>query len=127
MNSWLEGVMIGGMCIVGAGFGLALWQQVLTVRQVGRQKIPLVTARRLGSSVRQDWFYGAGWFGLLLMISSDAVHQVQHGAPAQSIMLSLAGVASSAFVSGVCFGRLLLRRQWRLEAAEESRLDDREH
>jgi hypothetical protein len=115
--------MIGGIWIAGAALVLYFWQHVLIVRQVGGQKIRLATARRLGS-VRQDSCLGAVWFGVLVVIACQAFQQVQRGAPAQSIMLSLAAVAAGAFSCGVFFGRLLLRRQWRLEAAEESRVSN---
>jgi len=119
---WPDWVMIGGICIIGAAIILSVWQYVLIARQVGEQKIPLATARRIGGA-RQDWFQGAGWFGLLLVTTSQAYQEVQRGARAQSIMLSLAAVAVGAFTCGLYSGRLLLRRQRLLETAAESRLD----
>jgi hypothetical protein len=119
---WPDWVMIGGICIIGAAIILSVWQYVLIARQVGGQKIPLATARRIGNA-RQDWCQGAGWFGLLLVTTSQAYQEVQRGAPAQSIMLSLAAVTAGAFTCGLYSGRLLLRRQCLLKADAESRFD----
>jgi hypothetical protein len=120
--NWSDAVMIGGLCIAGAALAFYVWEHVRIARQIGGQEIRSATARRIGSA-RQDWRGGAVWFGLLLVLTSNAFQEVQRGAMAQSILLSLAGVAAGAFICGVYSGRLLLRRQYLLEADAEIRLD----
>lgn len=114
--------MIGGLCITGAALVFLFLPRVPMLRQAGGQRSRLATARRTGS-MRQDWCLGALWFGLLIVSANQAFQQVQRSASTQEIMFTLAAVAAGAFGCGVGFGRALLRRQWLLEAAQESSLD----
>ena len=116
--NWLDWVMIGGISIIVVVIVISGWQLVMIAKQVGWQKAQWATALHIGSAHR-DWLHGAGWLGLLLVTSSQTYQELQRGAPAHSIMFSLAAVASGAFVCGLYYGRLLLRRQWRLEAARK--------
>jgi hypothetical protein len=117
---WSDGMMIGGIGLGIAALILYLRQVMLVSRQIGRGKIDLATALRVGSA-RQDSYLAALWFGLFLVYTSQLWQQVQRGAPAQRIMFSMTSFAIGAFICGLFVGRLLMRRRGLLDAAAEPR------
>ncbi len=114
---WLT---IAGFCLCIAGVVLSSRQYLLGAKPAGRQGDRV--ADRYMNGVRQDLYQGTVWLGIAFMLVSQIAQQLGRGAPANELILSLAAGAATVFSCGLCAGRLVARRQWWLEIANEPRV-----
>lgn len=114
---WLT---VAGLCLVVAGVLLSCRQYLLSARSL--RKSGDRAPDRYIDGVRHDLYQGAVWLGVALILVSQIAQQLERGAPVQEMALSLAAGAGMVFICGLYAGRLMLRRQLRLESATEPRV-----
>jgi len=108
----LDAVMIGGICLAGGACAFLLATQLGIAKKAGGQDVHLESARR---DERLDLYMGAVWSGILVVLATNIFHQIQLGGTFELSLLSLAAFAAVVFICGAFAGRLLLRREMRLD------------
>ena len=113
----MHGLTIAGFCLCITGAMLSFRRYLPSAKSVGPQgdRAP----DQYTNAIRQDSYQGTLWLGVALMVVSQVVQQMERGAPADELAFSLVAAAAMVFICGLYAGRLMLRRQWRLEAAAE--------
>lgn len=108
----LDAVMIAGICLAVGACAFLLTTQLRIAKQAGGQDAHLESARR---GERLDLYMGAVWSGFLVVQITNIFHHIQLDGTIKLSSLSLAAFAAVVFVCGAFAGRLLLRRQMRLD------------
>jgi hypothetical protein len=114
MMDLIDDVMLAG---IGLAVGACAFLMAAQLRDKPAGQDPVAeNARR---ARRLDLYMGIVWSGFLVVQISNILHHLEPGGTMKFSWLSLAAFASVVFVCGAFAGRLLLRREMRLDKERE--------
>jgi hypothetical protein len=111
----LDVIMIAGICLSVGACAFLIRAQLRSAKRAGAQDIHLENARR---AERLDLYMGAVWTGFLVVQTTSIFHHVQLDGTFRFSLLSLSAFAAVVLICGGFAGRLLLRREMRLDKSK---------
>jgi hypothetical protein len=112
MMDLLDAVMIAGICLAVGGCAFLLATQLGSAKPAGGQDARRESARR---GKRLDLYMGVVWSGFLVVQTTNIFHHRQPAGTFELSSLSLAAFTADVLICGGFAGRLLLRREMRLD------------